>query len=59
MRSDACSDGTSYDVFLSYNSADHCLVEDIARKLRHEGIKPFLAAAAERSESQNNVSAIL
>jgi hypothetical protein len=32
----------SYDVFLSYNSADHGVVEDIARKLRDEGLEPFL-----------------
>jgi hypothetical protein len=33
---------SSYDVFLSYNSADHGAVEDIARKLRDEGLEPFL-----------------
>ena len=32
----------SYDVFLSYNSADHGVVEDVARKLRDEGLEPFL-----------------
>jgi energy-coupling factor transporter ATP-binding protein EcfA2 len=33
---------SSYDVFLSYNSADHDVVEDVARKLRDAGLKPFL-----------------
>ena len=33
---------SSYDLFLSYNSADHGVVEDIARKLRDEGLEPFL-----------------
>jgi WD40 repeat protein len=34
---------TLYDVFLSYNSADHAAVEAIARRLREEaGLKPFL-----------------
>ena len=33
---------SSYDLFLSYNSADHTLVEEIARKLRDEGLEPFL-----------------
>ena len=32
----------SYDVFLSYNSADHGVVENVARKLRDEGLEPFL-----------------
>ena len=32
----------SYDVFLSYNSADHEVVEDVARNLRDEGLEPFL-----------------
>ena len=31
----------SYDVFLSYNSADHGLVEDIAHRLRDKGLEPF------------------
>jgi hypothetical protein len=31
-----------YDLFLSYNSADHRIVEEIARKLRDEGLEPFL-----------------
>jgi hypothetical protein len=38
MASDVFSDGRSYDVFLSYNSADHNVVEYIARKLRDEGL---------------------
>ena len=33
---------SSYDVFLSYNSADHILVEEIARKIRDEHLEPFL-----------------
>jgi hypothetical protein len=33
---------SSYDLFLSYNSADHDVVEDIARGLRDEGLEPFL-----------------
>jgi hypothetical protein len=33
---------SSYDVFLSYNSADHGVVENVARKLRDEGLEPFL-----------------
>ena len=32
----------SYDVFLSYDSADHEVVEVVARKLRDEGLEPFL-----------------
>jgi hypothetical protein len=34
--------GASYDVFLSYSSTDHAVVEGIARQLRDEGIEPFL-----------------
>jgi TIR domain len=30
------------DIFLSYNSADHNVVENIARKLRDESLEPFL-----------------
>ena len=30
------------DIFLSYNSADHGLVEDVARRLRDAGLEPFL-----------------
>jgi hypothetical protein len=33
---------SSYDLFLSYNSADHGVVEQIARKLRGERLEPFL-----------------
>src|SRR6516225_4865956 len=40
--SNAFTAESSYDVFLSYNSADHGLVEDIALKLRDEGLEPFL-----------------
>ena len=36
------SDSVSYDLFLSYNSADHTLVEQIARKIRDEYLEPFL-----------------
>jgi TIR domain len=36
------SDSVSYDLFLSYNSADHTLVEEIARKIRDEHLEPFL-----------------
>jgi hypothetical protein len=40
--SNAFTAKSSYDVFLSYNSADHGVVEDVARKLRDEGLEPFL-----------------
>jgi hypothetical protein len=40
--SNASSAESGYDVFLSYNSADHGVVEDFARKLRHEGLEAFL-----------------
>src|SRR5262245_10612186 len=33
---------SSYDVFLSYNSAHHGVVEDVARRLRAEGLELFL-----------------
>jgi tetratricopeptide (TPR) repeat protein/Cdc6-like AAA superfamily ATPase len=33
---------SSYDVFLSYNSADHGAVEEVARKLSDAGLEPFL-----------------
>lgn len=33
---------SDYDVFLSYNSVDHEMVEHIARRLRDQGLKPFL-----------------
>jgi len=36
------STASSYDLFLSYNSADHTLVEEIARKIRDEHLEPFL-----------------
>jgi WD40 repeat protein len=42
MASNAFTAESSYDLFLSYNSADHSRVEDIARKLRNDGLKPFL-----------------
>jgi hypothetical protein len=42
MGSDAPSGGSSYDVFLSYNAADHGILENIARKLRDKGLEPFL-----------------
>jgi hypothetical protein len=42
MSSNASTDEFSYDIFLSYNSADHGVVENIARKLRDRSIKPFL-----------------
>jgi hypothetical protein len=42
MGSGAATDGSSYDLFLSYNSANHTLVEEIARKIRDENLEPFL-----------------
>ena len=42
MVSNVFTAESSYDVFLSYDSDDHCVVEDIARKLRDEGLEPFL-----------------
>jgi hypothetical protein len=42
MGSNADTGGSSYDLFLSYNSVDHSLVEDIARKLRDKSLEPFL-----------------
>ena len=42
MVSNVSTSESSYDVFLSYNSADHGVVEDIARKLRDESLEPFL-----------------
>ena len=33
---------SSYDLFLSYNSADRGVVEDIAQRLREQGLEPFL-----------------
>jgi beta-lactamase class D len=40
--SNAFTAESSYDVFLSYNSLDHGVVEAVARKLQDEGLKPFL-----------------
>jgi hypothetical protein len=40
--SNASTTESGYDVFLSYNSADHGVVEDVARKLRDKGLEPFL-----------------
>jgi WD40 repeat protein len=42
VASNVSTNESSYDVFLSYNSADHNVVENIARKLRDEGLDPFL-----------------
>ena len=42
MGFDASSDGSRYDVFPSYSSVDHGVVEDIAQKLRDKGLEPFL-----------------
>src|SRR5215469_12397760 len=42
MGFDGSSDGSRYDVFLSYSSVDHGVVEDIAQKLRDNGLEPFL-----------------
>jgi hypothetical protein len=42
MDSTAVTPESSYDLFLSYNSADHGVVENIARKLRDEHLEPFL-----------------
>ena len=42
MDSGAVTGRSSYDLFLSYNSADHGVVENVARKLRDEGLEPFL-----------------
>jgi TIR domain len=33
---------SSYDVFLSYNSADHRVVQEVARRLRDAALEPFL-----------------
>ena len=33
---------TTYDVFLSYNSADKPAVDELARRLAQEGIQPWL-----------------
>jgi len=42
MGFDASSDGSRYDVFPSYSSVDHGVVEDIAQKLRDKGLELFL-----------------
>jgi hypothetical protein len=39
--SNAFTAESSYDLFLSYNSADHNVVENIARKLHDQGLEPF------------------
>jgi hypothetical protein len=39
MGSGAGTDELSYDLFLSYNSADHRIVEEVAQKLAHAGLK--------------------
>ena len=36
------SDDFDYDVFLSHNSEDKPAVEEIARRLKQEGIEPWL-----------------
>lgn len=41
MGSDASSGGSSYNVFVGYNSAHYNFVENIARKLRDEGLEPY------------------
>ncbi len=38
----AAESGQRYNVFLSHNSADKPLVEDVARKLRDAGVRSFL-----------------
>jgi hypothetical protein len=48
MASDASSGGSTYDVFLSYNSADHVVVEDIARKSNADGQAKLAGAAEEK-----------
>jgi hypothetical protein len=40
--SNAFTAKASYEVFLSYNSADHGVAENIALKLRAERLQPFL-----------------
>jgi hypothetical protein len=41
MASNAFSAEPGYDLFLSYNSSDHSIVETIAQKLRDQGLKTF------------------
>src|SRR5215469_1946646 len=42
MTSGVSIAGSGYDLFLSYNSADHVFVEDLAKRLREAGLEPFL-----------------
>ena len=42
MNSAGLPGGSDYDLFLSYNSGDYGVVENIAHRLRDEGIDPFL-----------------
>jgi TIR domain len=42
MAADNITVEASYDLFLSYNSADHVLVEEIACRTREQHLKPFL-----------------
>jgi hypothetical protein len=39
MGSGAGTDESSYDLFLSYNSGDHKIVEEVAHKLADAGVK--------------------
>jgi hypothetical protein len=39
MGSGAATDGSSYDLFLSYSSIDHRIVEEVAQKLAAAGLK--------------------
>jgi hypothetical protein len=39
MGSGASANELSYDLFLSYNSADHRIVEEVAHKLANAGLK--------------------
>jgi hypothetical protein len=42
MPSEHTTADLSYDLFLSYNSADHVLVKEIAQRIRQQDLKPFL-----------------
>jgi TIR domain len=42
MPSDNVTVEPSYDLFLSYNSADHILAEEIRRRIREQRLEPFL-----------------
>jgi hypothetical protein len=42
MASKTTTEESAYDLFLSYSSVDHSVVENIAERLRNEGLKPFL-----------------